>query len=114
MTKCSLSISGTRISNQIKSQLNCLKAPRLPVAMKVLILYMYLKIFRYGIQKSINHVLQKLDPEGKKPIHVSFDIDSIDAMVAPSTGTPGIYQNININIKKNYIFKSKISLYLYD
>ncbi|KAJ0181131.1 hypothetical protein K1T71_003216 [Dendrolimus kikuchii] len=42
----------------------------------------------YGIKKSIHHVLQILDPEGTKPIHVSFDIDSLDALEAPSTGTP--------------------------
>ncbi|KAJ8734095.1 hypothetical protein PYW07_014646 [Mythimna separata] len=42
----------------------------------------------YGIKKSIEHVLKRLDPEGRKPIHVSFDIDSLDALEAPSTGTP--------------------------
>ncbi|CAH2100019.1 unnamed protein product [Euphydryas editha] len=45
-------------------------------------------IEEYGIQKSINHILQRIDPEGNKPIHVSFDIDSLDALEAPSTGTP--------------------------
>ncbi|XP_032511881.1 arginase, hepatic isoform X2 [Danaus plexippus] len=42
----------------------------------------------YGIHKSIDHVLQRLDPKGNKPIHVSFDIDSLDSLEAPSTGTP--------------------------
>ncbi|CAH4014821.1 unnamed protein product [Pieris brassicae] len=41
----------------------------------------------HGIAKSINHILHLLDPENKKPIHVSFDIDSLDALEAPSTGT---------------------------
>ncbi|XP_047515160.1 arginase, hepatic [Pieris napi] len=41
----------------------------------------------HGITKSINHILHLLDPEKKKPIHVSFDIDSLDALEAPSTGT---------------------------
>ncbi|XP_047538614.1 arginase, hepatic isoform X1 [Vanessa atalanta] len=45
-------------------------------------------IEEHGIQKSINHILHRIDPEGKKPIHVSFDIDSLDALEAPSTGTP--------------------------
>ncbi|XP_045761169.1 arginase, hepatic isoform X1 [Maniola jurtina] len=44
-------------------------------------------IEEYGIKKSINHILQKLDPDGTKPIHVSFDIDSLDSLEAPSTGT---------------------------
>lgn len=34
--------------------------------------------------------LNKVDPEGKKGIHISFDIDSLDALDVPSTGTPGI------------------------
>ncbi|XP_048481756.1 arginase, hepatic isoform X2 [Plutella xylostella] len=42
----------------------------------------------HGIKSSVQHVLQQLDPRGEKPIHVSFDIDSLDALEAPSTGTP--------------------------
>ncbi|XP_063832410.1 arginase, hepatic isoform X1 [Ostrinia nubilalis] len=45
-------------------------------------------IEQHGIQKSIHHILQVLDPDMNKPIHVSFDIDSLDALEAPSTGTP--------------------------
>ncbi|XP_014370617.2 arginase, hepatic [Papilio machaon] len=45
-------------------------------------------IEEHGIRKSIQHILNVLDPEMKKPIHVSFDIDSLDALEAPSTGTP--------------------------
>ncbi|XP_053600753.1 arginase-1 isoform X2 [Plodia interpunctella] len=45
-------------------------------------------IEEHGIRNSINHILQTLDPEQTKPIHVSFDIDSLDALEAPSTGTP--------------------------
>lgn len=47
--------------------------------------------FRHGIAGSLNHILQKLDPKGEKPIHLSFDIDSLDALEAPSTGTAGLY-----------------------
>lgn len=45
-------------------------------------------IDKHGIVNSIQHVLQVLDPEQKRPIHVSFDIDALDALEAPSTGTP--------------------------
>ncbi|XP_041973770.1 arginase-1 [Aricia agestis] len=45
-------------------------------------------IEEYGIGRSINHILRVLDPSANKPIHVSFDIDSLDALEAPSTGTP--------------------------
>lgn len=42
----------------------------------------------YGIKYAIKNILERLDPESKRPIHVSFDIDSLDAIEAPSTGTP--------------------------
>lgn len=45
-------------------------------------------ICEHGIQSSINHILQVLDPCMNRPIHVSFDIDSLDSLEAPSTGTP--------------------------
>ena len=34
--------------------------------------------------------LRKIDPDNNKSLHVSFDIDSLDPLEAPSTGTPGI------------------------
>lgn len=33
--------------------------------------------------------LNKIDPHNEKSLHVSFDIDSLDPLEAPSTGTPG-------------------------
>lgn len=33
--------------------------------------------------------LRKIDPDNRKSLHVSFDIDSLDPLEAPSTGTPG-------------------------
>ncbi|KAF5287956.1 hypothetical protein FQA39_LY15594 [Lamprigera yunnana] len=41
-----------------------------------------------GIEDVVQTALKQLDPEAKKSIHVSFDIDSLDALEAPSTGTP--------------------------
>lgn len=32
--------------------------------------------------------LDKVDPKGQKSLHVSFDIDVLDPVAAPSTGTP--------------------------
>lgn len=49
-------------------------------------------------------VLQYLDPKGVKPIHVSFDIDSLDALEAPSTGTSGKF---SLNIRVFEIYKCK-------
>lgn len=34
--------------------------------------------------------LNKIDPHNEKSLHVSFDIDSLDPLEAPSTGTPGM------------------------
>ncbi|XP_014206805.1 arginase, hepatic [Copidosoma floridanum] len=43
---------------------------------------------RYGIHDVIHMALTKIDPDGNKSLHVSFDIDSLDPLEAPSTGTP--------------------------
>lgn len=32
--------------------------------------------------------IEKIDPDEVKSLHVSFDIDSLDPLEAPSTGTP--------------------------
>lgn len=40
------------------------------------------------MQRMIGEALDKLDPDGVRPIHCSFDIDSLDPRHAPSTGTP--------------------------
>lgn len=34
--------------------------------------------------------LHRIDPRNEKSLHVSFDIDSLDPLEAPSTGTPGM------------------------
>lgn len=43
----------------------------------------------YGIRNVIKMALNKIDPDGVRSLHVSFDIDSLDALEAPSTGTAG-------------------------
>ncbi|KRT78577.1 hypothetical protein AMK59_8403 [Oryctes borbonicus] len=45
-------------------------------------------IQRYGIDAVVSAALDKMDPHHNKAIHVSFDIDSLDPLEAPSTGTP--------------------------
>lgn len=35
--------------------------------------------------------LAAVDPSGSKAIHCSFDIDALDALDVPSTGTPGLF-----------------------
>lgn len=42
---------------------------------------------RYGIHDVISMAIDKIDPDGVKSLHVSFDIDSLDPLEAPSTGT---------------------------
>lgn len=41
-----------------------------------------------GIVGCLRRILARIDPHGKRPLFVSFDIDSIDPRWAPSTGTP--------------------------
>ncbi|XP_046918479.2 arginase [Dermatophagoides farinae] len=41
-----------------------------------------------GIQKVIARAIDKIDPLNKNKLHVSFDVDSMDPMIIPSTGTP--------------------------
>jgi len=45
-------------------------------------------VVRYGITDVINMALRRIDPNNNLPLHVSFDIDSLDVLEAPSTGTP--------------------------
>jgi len=45
------------------------------------------EIEKYGIHTVLNMALDKIDPDSNKSIHVSFDIDSLDSLEAPSTGT---------------------------
>jgi arginase len=40
----------------------------------------------YGMGQVIQMALNHVNPNRKRPIHVSFDIDSIDPTYAPSTG----------------------------
>ncbi|CAN8006886.1 unnamed protein product, partial [Ixodes hexagonus] len=46
------------------------------------------EIDRIGIRETIQRVLKRINPTGTKSLHVSFDIDSIDQLIVPSTGTP--------------------------
>ncbi|WVN86157.1 arginase [Cryptococcus depauperatus CBS 7841] len=43
---------------------------------------------KYGIGKVVELALQHLNPDGNRPLHLSFDVDALDPTVAPSTGTP--------------------------
>jgi len=42
----------------------------------------------HGIGKVVSMALEYVNRKGKLPIHLSYDIDSLDPEVAPSTGTP--------------------------
>ena len=46
------------------------------------------EVDKYGIGKVVEMALDHVNPERKLPIHLSFDVDSLDPTVAPSTGTP--------------------------
>lgn len=42
-----------------------------------------------GIKEAVKYALSRIDPRNTRHIHVSFDIDALDPLEAPSTGTPG-------------------------
>lgn len=46
-------------------------------------------IEKHGIHNIISLALTKIDPDNNSSLHISFDIDSLDVLEAPSTGTPG-------------------------
>nr|CAD7411998.1 unnamed protein product [Timema poppensis] len=52
-----------------------------------------------GIVNIVNEALQSIDPLSMLPLHVSFDIDCLDPLEAPSTGTPGICYHFYIYYK---------------
>lgn len=47
------------------------------------------EIDRLGIRNVVALALSRIDPNRNKSIHVSFDIDALDPIEAPSTGTAG-------------------------
>ncbi|KAI8068744.1 arginase [Gongronella butleri] len=43
---------------------------------------------KWGIGQCVEKALAAINPNGDRPIHLSFDVDALDPSVAPSTGTP--------------------------
>ncbi|RUS92069.1 hypothetical protein EGW08_000093 [Elysia chlorotica] len=41
-----------------------------------------------GIDTAVTNALDRIDPEGKRSIHLSFDVDALDPLIIPATGTP--------------------------
>lgn len=41
----------------------------------------------YGIKEIVKMALKRIDPDCQKSLHISFDIDALDVLEAPSTGT---------------------------
>lgn len=52
-------------------------------------IYIFKEVDRHGIVNIVDMALHSVDPKGERGIHVSFDIDALDALEVPSTGTPG-------------------------
>lgn len=42
-----------------------------------------------GMKEAVRYALSRIDPNNQRFLHVSFDIDALDPLEAPSTGTPG-------------------------
>lgn len=43
---------------------------------------------RYGINNVIEMALKSINPDGKSPIMCSYDVDAVDPLFVPATGTP--------------------------
>jgi arginase len=42
---------------------------------------------KHGIARVIEMAMKGIDPNGRRPLHLSLDIDSVDPAFAPGTGT---------------------------
>ncbi|XP_076339054.1 arginase-1-like [Tachypleus tridentatus] len=47
-------------------------------------------IDRLGINEVVRKALEAINPRKDRSLHVSFDIDALDKLLVPSTGTPVI------------------------
>ncbi|DAZ93912.1 TPA: hypothetical protein N0F65_010114 [Lagenidium giganteum] len=45
------------------------------------------EVDRYGIGKTMEMALDHLNGKKQRPLHMSYDIDAVDPLIAPSTGT---------------------------
>ncbi|ODV88091.1 hypothetical protein CANARDRAFT_5393 [[Candida] arabinofermentans NRRL YB-2248] len=50
--------------------------------------YSMYHVDKYGINEVVRMALEKVNPTGKAPIHVSYDVDAMDPMFVVATGTP--------------------------
>lgn len=49
--------------------------------------YTAAEVKKYGIATVVESVLNKINPTRSRPVHLSFDVDGIDPIFMPSTGT---------------------------
>lgn len=49
--------------------------------------YTMYHVDKYGISQVVDMALKAINPHNKRPIHLSFDIDALDPLFAPATGT---------------------------
>ncbi|CRG99274.1 arginase, putative [Plasmodium relictum] len=65
--------------------------------------YTIFDVEQNGIYNTISNALKRIDPSEKCPIHISLDIDSVDNIFAPGTGTIAkgglTYREINLLMK---------------
>ena len=47
------------------------------------------EVHHIGVNEALRYALSRIDPDNNRHLHVSFDIDALDPLEAPSTGTPG-------------------------
>lgn len=50
--------------------------------------YSMYHVDKFGIGEVVKRALLAINPTGESPIHVSYDVDAIDPLYVPATGTP--------------------------
>ncbi|ODV62476.1 arginase [Ascoidea rubescens DSM 1968] len=50
--------------------------------------YSMYHVDKYGINNVVQMALRKINPHNDRPIHLSYDVDAIDPLYVPATGTP--------------------------
>lgn len=66
-------------------------------------------VAEFGMKAVIRQVVNEIDPEGTYPLYVSFDVDSVDPLIAPATGVPvpGGLRNADLDLLGTWLRKTK-------
>lgn len=66
-------------------------------------------VAEFGMKAVIRQVINEIDPDGDYPLYVSFDVDSVDPLIAPATGVPvpGGLRTADLDLLGTWLRKTK-------